>query len=100
MSTQSTKARQREQERAQAKAARSEAARRERFKNRVRTRLQRRGTVGGPLIAFFRPLAISVDLRLRMTDDLYLVGGKPFGSAGQSQKNWDPEIDGFVARLA
>jgi hypothetical protein len=54
--------------------------------------------VGRPLIDFFEPLGISVELQVRMTDDLYMVGGKPFGSAGASPKEWDAQIDQFVAQ--
>jgi hypothetical protein len=92
-----SKAKRRAEKRAQAKAL-AEAARRERYEKRLQTRLDRLERVGRALIDFFAPLGISVDLQVRMTDDLYLVGGKPLGSGGESQKNWDPEIDRFVAQ--
>jgi hypothetical protein len=95
---QPTRARQREQERARAKAARAQAGQRERYEKRLETRLDRLEAVGRPLIDFFAPLGISVDLTVRMTDDLYVVDGKSFGSAGGSQKDWNPEIDRFVAQ--
>jgi hypothetical protein len=47
---------------------------------------------------FFGPLGVSVDLEVGMTEDVYVLDGKRIGTAGESQKDWGPEIDKFVAQ--